>query len=118
MMTKDFGKRFFGKNPFDKNARNKFKEEWSKMSDSEKLDFMNKRVEHMGQDRFSVEAIDARCEKWMKMTTEEKQVFINERKRAFEDRINGTGGFFGNHFGFGGGHRDCFFGAEGSQPTE
>jgi len=93
---------FFGKNPFDKDARKKFQEEWRKMSDNEKLDFMNKRVENMGQDRFSVEAIDARYEKWRKMTSEEKQAFVNEKKQAFMESSSCMHEFFG-HGRFGGG---------------
>jgi len=98
MITRGFGMGFFGRNPFDKEAGKKFKEEWSKMTDSEKLDFMNKRMESCGnqEDRFSVEAIDARCEEWMKMTREEKQAFVDEKKQAFADRMNGMGGFFGH----------------------
>lgn len=96
MPTRGFGMGFFGKNPFDKDARKKFKEEWFKMSDSEKLELMNKRMEACDhhEDRFSVEAIDARCEEWMRMTDEEKRSFIDEKKKAFESRMNGMGGFF------------------------
>lgn len=96
-MTKNFGKEFFGRNPFDKEARKKFQEEWAKMTDSEKLDFMNKRVEHIGKDHFSVETIDANCEAWLQKTLEEKQAFVDEKKEAMEKQ-------FGKHFhghGFG-----------------
>ncbi|MDR1092023.1 MAG: hypothetical protein LBL79_13185 [Prevotella sp.] len=97
MMTRGFGMGFFGRNPFDKDARNKFKEEWSKMTDSEKLEFMNKRMEGIEnhEDHFSVESIDSRCEKWMKMSDEEKQAFVDERKKAFESRMHGMHGYFG-----------------------
>lgn len=97
MMTKGFGMGFFGRNPFDKDARKQFKEEWSKMTDNEKLDFMNKRMDGFDkhEDHFSVEAIDARCEQWMKMSTEEKQAFIDERKKAFESRMHRMHGLFG-----------------------
>lgn len=71
-MTSGFGMGFFGRHPFDMDARKKFREEWSKMTDSEKLECANKRMEMMGQDHFSVETIDARCAAWMKMTPEEK----------------------------------------------
>jgi len=98
MMTRGFGMGFFGRNPFDKDAKKKFQEEWSKMTDSEKLEFMNNRVENMGQDRFSVEAIDAHCEEWMKMSAEEKQAFVEERKKAFEGRMHHGHGM-GSHFG-------------------
>lgn len=96
-MTRGFGMGFFGRNPFDKDARTKFKEEWSKMSDAEKLELMNKRMATFGEheERFSVEAIDDHCEKWMKMTREEKEAFIRERKEAFESRKNCMGDFFG-----------------------
>ena len=104
-MTKDFGMGFPGKNPFDIDARKKFKEEWLKMTDSEKLEFMNKRMEFFDkhEDHFSVEAIDARCEKWMTMTTDEKQAFIDERKKTMHDRIHG--GMHGMHGFFGHMHR-------------
>ncbi|MCL1937472.1 MAG: hypothetical protein FWF52_03635 [Candidatus Azobacteroides sp.] len=105
MTARGFGMGFFGRNLFDKEARKKFQEEWFKMSDSEKLDFMNKRVEHMGKDHFSVEAIDARCEEWMKKTPEEKEAFIKERKEAVENRFGGdprlSGDFCEHGFGFG-----------------
>ncbi len=98
MTTKGFGMGFFGRNPFDKEARIKMKEQWSQMTDSEKLEFMNKRMDAIGnhEDRFSVKAIDARCEEWMKLTLEEKQAFVDERKKAFENRMNHFGEFF-NH---------------------
>ena len=96
MMTRGFGMGFFGRNSFDKDVRKKFQEKWSGMTDSEKLEFMNNRIEHMGHDHFSVEAIDARCEEWIKMSTEEKQAFVDERKKAFESRMSGMGDFFGH----------------------
>ena len=97
MMTRGFGMGFFGRNPFDSESRKKFKEEWSKMTDSEKLEFMNKRMECLDkhEDHFSVEAIDARCEKWMSMSVEEKQAFVDEKKKAFESRMHGMHGGFG-----------------------
>ncbi|MDR2084195.1 MAG: hypothetical protein LBP67_04295 [Bacteroidales bacterium] len=111
MTTRNFGKGFFGRNPFDKEARKKFQEEWSKMTDSEKLDFMNKRVENMGKDHFSVEAIDARCEEWKKKTPEEKQAFVDKKKEVMEKHFEGH---FGGH-GFGFGEREnCFFGMQTS----
>ncbi|MDR2948058.1 MAG: hypothetical protein LBV71_02505 [Prevotella sp.] len=97
MITRDFGMGFSGRNPFDKDARKNFKEEWSKMTDSEKLEFMNKRMEGFDkhEDHFSVEAMDARCEKWMQMSNEEKQAFVEEKKKAFESRMHGMHRFFG-----------------------
>ncbi len=100
MTTRGFGMGFFGRDPFNKEAKIKFKEEWSKMTDAEKLEFMNKRMEGFDkhEDRFSVEAIDARCEAWMKMTNEEKQAFVEEKKKAFESRMHAMHGH--GHFGF------------------
>jgi len=103
MNTRGFGMGFFGRNPFDKEASKQFKEEWSKMTDSEKLEFMNKRMESCDnhEDRFSVEAIDARCEEWMKMTAEEKQAFVDERKKAFESKMQAMHAMHGMHGGCG-----------------
>lgn len=104
MMTRHFGMGFFGRSPFDKDARKKLAEKWAQMTDSEKLEFMNKRMSHMNQDdHFSVEAIDARCEAWMKMTPEEKQAFVNERKAEFEKRHALMHNFHNYREGF-----DCF----------
>ena len=99
MRTRGFGMGFFGASPFDKDARKEFKESWSKMTDSEKLELMNKRMEGLDnhEDHFSVEAIDSRCEKWMNMSSDEKQAFVDEKKKAFECRMHGMHG----HFGFG-----------------
>ena len=96
MTTKGFEMGFFGRNPFGTDARKKFQEEWSKMSDSEKLEFMNKRISTFEnhENHFSVEAIDARCEEWMKKSPEEKEAFANERKEAFKNRMNHMEGFF------------------------
>lgn len=96
MRTKGFGMGFFGRNFFDKEARKEFKEKWERMTDSEKLELINKRMEHFDKDEdfFSVEAIDSRCEKWMKMTQEEKTAFVEEKKAAIQNRMNGMGGFF------------------------
>lgn len=46
-------------------------------------------------ERFSVEALDARCEEWMKMSGEEKQAFVEERKQTFENRRYGMHGCSG-----------------------
>lgn len=98
MTTKDFGMGFCGRGHFNKEI-NKFREQWEKMSDEEKIEFMNKKMEKFGsyEDRFTVEAIDARCEEWMKKTPEEKEAFIKERKEAFEQRAACFGGFHGHH---------------------
>ena len=103
-MTRGFGIGLFGGNPFNKEARKQFQEKWSKMTDSEKLELMNKKMEDMGHDYFSVEAINARCEEWMKMSAEEKQALVDERKQAFEDRMSQRGCFGDGRFGFGGMH--------------
>lgn len=100
MIAKGFGMGFFGRSPFDKEAKKNFQEKWSKMTDEEKLAMMNKRVENMGKDRFSVEAIDARCEKWMNLSKEEKQSFVSERKNIFEARFKEMHGASGQAFGF------------------
>lgn len=102
MMTgKDFKAGFFGRGHFDKEARTKFREEWTKMTDNEKLDFMNKRVDAMSDQRehFSIEAIDVFCTEWMKKSPEEKEDFINERKRMFQERMACMNGFPGHGFG-------------------
>lgn len=90
------GSEFFGRHLFNKESRQQFKEKWNKMTDQEKIEFMNKRIEACDEheDRFSVEAMDARCEKWMNMTTEEKEQFLNERKQAFHERSHGMHPFF------------------------
>lgn len=102
MITRHFGMGFFGGHHFDKDARKKFKEEWSKMTDSEKLELMNKRMEHIDHDHFSVEAIDAHCEAWMKKTPEEKEAFVREKKEAVKSHFDGGFGF--------GRHGNCFLG--------
>lgn len=92
MTTRGFGMGFFGRNPFDKDGGKQFREEWSKMTDSEKLEFANERFGKAGEDRFSVEKLDELCEKWTKMSAEEKQAFVDERKKAFENRMSGFWG--------------------------
>lgn len=95
MMTRGFGMGLLGINPFNAEARKQFQEKWSKMSDSEKLEFASERFKNTGEDRFSVEKLDALCEEWTKMSAEEKQAFVDERKKAFENRMNGMRGFWG-----------------------
>ena len=97
-MTKDFGMRFWGENPFNKETRKEFQGKWSNMTDSEKLEFMNKKMENMGHDRFSVEAINAHCEKWMKLSAEEKQAHVDELKQAFEEQTVQKGCFEDDRF--------------------
>ncbi len=94
---KDFEMGFFGRRHFGGDARKKFREEWSKMTDEEKLEMMNKRMEAIEhpEDHFSVEDINSRCEAWMKMSSEEKEAFVKERKEAFMHRMEHCGGFFG-----------------------
>lgn len=100
MTTNNFDMGCFGQHPFGKGGRKILKEKWSKMTDNEKLEFMNKRMENFDnhEDHFSIEAIDSRCEKWMSMSKDEKQAFINQRKETFEHRMHGMH----RHFGFGG----------------
>jgi len=107
MTTRDYGMGFHGRHHFDMEAMQNFRAEWSKMTDSEKLEFMNKKMDSMNfEDRFSVEAMDARCEEWMKKTPDEKEAFVKERKEAFQQRcagrhFQGHGGFHGRGgFGF------------------
>jgi hypothetical protein len=99
MTTKNYEMGFFGRRFMGEDARMNFCGEWSKMTDSEKPEFMNKRMEHFGEghseDRFSVEAIDNRCEKRMKMTQGEKEAFVDERKKSFAEKMSCTEGFFG-----------------------
>lgn len=97
MMKKGFGMGLLGKYPFDEEAKKEFLEKWSKMTDAEKLEFVNEKVERMSQDPFSVEAFDARCEKWMAMSQEEKQAFVDEKKKAFKDRKGDKHGYFRHH---------------------
>ena len=104
MITKGFNMGFFGRGFFNSEARNKFREEWSKMTDSEKIDFMDKKMaafdEHH-EKKFSVEHIDAHCEEWMKKTQEEKEEFVKKMKDSFNERRNGMQHFFGHEkFGF------------------
>lgn len=115
MTREHFGMGFHGRHPFDREARKKFQETWSNMTDNEKLDFMNRKVERMGKDHFSVEAIDARCAEWMKKTPEEKQAFVDEKKEAMENHSGRH--FHGHGFGFGG-DENCFFGARAPRTTE
>jgi hypothetical protein len=96
METNDFGMGFFGRRFFGEDGRKKFREEWSKMSDSEKVEFVNKRMDFTGHcgEGFSVEAMDARCEAWMKKTPEEKKEFVDNMKDAIHNHMHGMGGFF------------------------
>lgn len=98
MRKREFGIGFFGRNLFDKKARNIFQTKWAKMTDNERLDFMNKREERTRQDFFSVEAIDARCGEWMKKNTGEKEAFIKERREARAERFSSD--FCRHGFGF------------------
>lgn len=97
MMTRDFNMGFFGRKGFGHDARTKFREEWMKMSDSERVDFINKKMEMMEKaekfrDGFcrhgemSVEAIDARCKEWMDKTPEAKEEFVLAWKEAMHQR--------------------------------
>ncbi len=107
MKRNDFFGMGFEHRNFDCSEREKIFDEWNKMSDSEKLEIMNRRMNSFKEkkghgDHFSVEHIDARCEEWMKKTPEEKEVFVAERKKAFEERHAMMHEHFSHHgFGFG-----------------
>gem|GEM_PF-4651686 len=83
-MAKDFEIGFIGGNLFYKEKIKLFQAEWSKMTDSKKLELMNKQVECMGDERFSVETIDAFCEEWWEKSSEEKQTFVDEWEQTVE----------------------------------
>jgi hypothetical protein len=107
METKDFGMGFMGKGFFGEDFRKNLHEKWSKMSDSEKVEFVNKKMDFMGHGECgpSVESIDAHCDAWMKKTPEEKQEFVDGLKKSFHERMMHCGGHshgFGK-FGFAGG---------------
>ena len=99
MITDDFVMGFIGINSFNKEARKQFQEKWSKMTDSEKLEFMNKKVESVGHDRFSIETINAYCEEWWMKSSEEKQIFVDELNQAFEEKMSRNGCFGDKRFG-------------------
>jgi len=112
MTIRDFGMGLSGRNHFGDDKRKKFYEEWIKMSDSEKIEFMNRKMEFMnngvkGGYGFSqntdaiIERIDARCKDWMKKTPEEKQRQINKWKSAFQaKREHLERSFVHERFGF------------------
>ena len=87
MMTKDFGIGFPLRNLFMKKKIKLFQDEWSKMTDSTKLELMNKQVESMGRECFSVETINAFCEEWWEKSSIEKQEFVDEWEKVF-DRLS------------------------------
>lgn len=84
MMTRGFEMGIFGKGTFNSDRIKKFQDKWTKMSDAEKLEFMNKKIEQISKDPFSVEAIDERREQWLRLTPAEKEDLIKERKEAME----------------------------------
>jgi len=94
MTPNGFGMGCFGNNPFDQEASKQFREKWSDMTDSEKLEFANERFGNAGEDRFSVEKLDELCKKWTKMSATEKQAFVEERKNAFKGRMQIMQGFW------------------------
>lgn len=118
MMTRDFGMGFFGIMPFGMDERKDFFEKWSKMTNEEKVESMNKRMESMnngehgtfcGKREFTVEAIDKRCEEWLKKMLEEKAALVKEREEMmnkFHEHVHSFA--HGRGFGFGGGdRREC-----------
>lgn len=107
-MIRDFlGLGFFGNRHFGSEDRTKFTEDWDKMSDSEKLEIMNKRMaafkagKNCREEAFSVEQLDARCNEWMSKTPEEKAQQVEEMKKKFEDRRKMMEAHFSHHH-FGG----------------
>jgi hypothetical protein len=88
MTTEDNNECGFEHFSFRCEMREKFKEKWATMSDEEKLNFINKRMEGDEEDRtsFFVNMIDEKCKKWMHKSTEEKEAFINEKKGFFKNR--------------------------------
>lgn len=108
---------FFGRMPFGTDERTDFFEKWSTMTDEEKVDLMNKRMETMnnggcggffGKREFTMEAVDQRCEEWLKKTAEEKGACIKERQEMMKHFHNHAHGHFfgrGRGFGFGGDDR-------------
>ena len=84
-MTKDFGILFFGTSVFKKEGRKQFLQEWSKMTDSEKLEYMNKQVDCVEHENFSTEIINAFCEEWWMKTPKEQEIFVGDWEQAFEN---------------------------------
>jgi predicted Fe-S protein YdhL (DUF1289 family) len=89
MNNKKFGMgSFHGKMPF---RGENLGEKWLAMSDEEKKEFMEKRIEmldnhfsekvgsHRGHKALTVEDVNSRVEKWQKMSDEEKEAFVQER---------------------------------------
>lgn len=70
-------------NPFSiyRERQGSFKEKWAKMTDKEKLDFVNKRVEGDPCDKtsFFIKMIDQKCKRWMNKSTQEKEEFIAKK---------------------------------------
>ncbi len=115
MKTRDFGMGFFERTPFGTDEKKDFFKKWSKMTDEEKIELMNKRMETMNNDEhdgffgkreFTVADIDQRYEEWLKKTPEEKEAFVKERKEVISN-FRDHGRFFerGRGFGFDGNDR-------------
>ena len=125
MSKENFRMGFFGRMPFTMEKRKELFEKWSTMTDAEKVEFMNKRMEDFNNrnrecenffdERFTVAGRDRRAEEWLKKTPEEKEAFINEKKAAVKDRFNK--GFFRRGFRFGG-REHCFFEKSETQTDE
>lgn len=75
-------------------------ENWDTMSDIEKLNMMDARMnaikEHKEKHKkmFTVEAFDQRCANWMSKTPEEKATFVEEFKKHAEEHHGHRGGHF------------------------
>lgn len=88
MRSNYFGKGgFHGEMPFGKEN---FGKKWSAMSDEEKKDFVEKRVQflndhfereggHFGHQPLTVENVNEKIENWQKMSDEEKAEFVRKR---------------------------------------
>lgn len=89
---------FFEGHRFTKESKQQFKERWNKMTDQEKIEFINEKIDRFEEheDRFSIKSIDARCERWMNMTTQEKEEFIDEHKKKFHHRMQAMHPFLGH----------------------
>ena len=86
-MIKGFEVGLFEIKPFDKEARKQFREEWSKMTDYERLEFMNEMMKNEEDNSVSIEDINSFCEEWWMKSSGEKLIFVDELNRVFENKI-------------------------------
>ena len=102
MRTKDF----FGMHGGDKHQTRedmmKLIENWDNLSDIEKLNMMDARVnafkEHKEKHKnfFTVEGFDQKCAEWMAKTPDEKAIYVDELKKHAEEHHAHFGGRFGH----------------------